>query len=419
MTRTSTNPLTGTGPGPAPGTSGPVAAREAMAARLESAGQLRPGPAREALLALRREVLIPQACVRRSAPGAEPPRWDLLDWTARTDRAELLDVLYGGASVLVQHDGEPLLGRDKGSAGRSDGRRSDPAGAFAHRRERVRDRLVAAQSQLPDGLRLLIVEGDRPLDLQSEYFERYSRRLLADHPRWTARQVRDAASRYVSPPEIAPHSAGAAVDLTLVDADGRELDMGTAMNATPEDNDGACFAGATNLAAAAKANRPVLTTAMTDAGLQPYPFEWWHALGQLTGHPDHRRAHQITLLAVEAAGLPHLYPDAGEPWQPAALYAATHAESGMGRLGPLLQRVGKTLLAVPDAYVSTVVDVSPWAAVKWEAICAHRSEVARERPLPGLLARLPEAERDEIIRTESFTRLSPGPAPGDPHRLAV
>ncbi|MFE7453008.1 PIG-L deacetylase family protein [Streptomyces griseus] len=143
------------------------------------------------------------------------------------------------------------------------------------------------------------------------------------------------------------------------------------------------------------------------------------ALGQLTGHPDHRRAHQITLLAVEAAGLPHLYPDAGEPWQPSALYAATHSESGMGQLGSLLQSVGKTLLAVPDAYVSTVVDVSPWAAVKWKAICAHRSEVARERPLPGLLARMPKAERDEIIRTESFTRLSPGPAPGDPHRLAA
>lgn len=57
------------------------------------------------------------------------------------------------------------------------------------------------------------------------------------------------------------------------------------------------------------------------------------ALGQLTGHPDHRRAHQVTLLAMEAAGLPHLYPDAGEPWQAAALYAATHSESGMGRLG--------------------------------------------------------------------------------------
>ncbi|MEU2226722.1 PIG-L family deacetylase [Streptomyces sp. NPDC018347] len=141
------------------------------------------------------------------------------------------------------------------------------------------------------------------------------------------------------------------------------------------------------------------------------------ALGQLTGHPDHRRAHQITLLAVEAAGLPHLHPDAGEPWQPAALYAATHSRSGVGRLGPLLQSVGKTLLTVPEAYVTTTVDVSPWAAVKMEAILAHRSEAARERPLPGLLARLPEPERDEIISTEYFTRLTPGPAPGDPHRL--
>ncbi|MET9930114.1 MULTISPECIES: hypothetical protein [unclassified Streptomyces] len=81
--------------------------------------------------------------------------------------------------------------------------------------------------------------------------------------------------------------------------------------------------------------------------------------------------------------------------------------------------VGKAVLAVPDTYVSTVVDVSPWAEVKWAAILAHRGEVARERPPPGLLARLPGDERDEIIRTESFTRLTPGPVPGDPHRLSA
>ncbi|MFK0017318.1 PIG-L deacetylase family protein [Streptomyces sp. NPDC091027] len=143
------------------------------------------------------------------------------------------------------------------------------------------------------------------------------------------------------------------------------------------------------------------------------------AMGQLTGHPDHRRAHQITVLAFGAAGLPHLYPDAGEPWQPGALYAATHSESGMGRLGPLLQSVGKTLLAVPDSYVTATVDVSPWAAVKWAAICAHRSEAARPRPLPGLLARLPEPERNEIISTEQFTRVCLGPVPGDPHKLVA
>lgn len=93
----------------------PAAARAAMVARLEEEGSLRPGPVRDALLALPREVLMPQAYVRRSAPGKEPPRWDLLDWSAPQDRPELLGLLYGGASVLVQHDGEPLLGRARGT----------------------------------------------------------------------------------------------------------------------------------------------------------------------------------------------------------------------------------------------------------------------------------------------------------------
>ncbi|OEJ29915.1 protein-L-isoaspartate O-methyltransferase [Streptomyces agglomeratus] len=86
-----------------------------MVARLEKEGSLRPGPVRDALLALPREVLMPQAYVRRSGPGEEPPRWDLLDWSAPQDRPELLGLLYGGASVLVQHDGEPLLGRARGT----------------------------------------------------------------------------------------------------------------------------------------------------------------------------------------------------------------------------------------------------------------------------------------------------------------
>ncbi|MFI2415171.1 PIG-L deacetylase family protein [Streptomyces sp. NPDC018947] len=33
-------------------------------------------------------------------------------------------------------------------------------------------------------------------------------------------------------------------------------------------------------------------------------------LGQLTGHPDHRRTHQVALLAVEAAAVAQLCPEA-------------------------------------------------------------------------------------------------------------
>ncbi len=143
------------------------------------------------------------------------------------------------------------------------------------------------------------------------------------------------------------------------------------------------------------------------------------ALGQLTGHPDHRRTHQAALLAAQDAGLPHLHPAAGKPWQPRAVYCATHPESGVGELGPLLESVGKAALAVPDAYATTTVDVSPWLEQKWRAILAHRGEVARERPLPGILARLPEADRTQIIQTEYFTRLTPGPTKGDSAALSI
>ncbi|MEV8463118.1 MULTISPECIES: PIG-L deacetylase family protein [Streptomyces] len=137
------------------------------------------------------------------------------------------------------------------------------------------------------------------------------------------------------------------------------------------------------------------------------------AVGQLTGHLDHVRTHQITLLAVEAAGLAHLYPEAGPPWQPTALYAATHPESGVGPLRSLLEGVGKKVLTVPDSYVTTSVDVTPWADVKWAAILAHRGEVARERPLPGILARPPKPTAPRSSRSST----SPASAPPNEGRL--
>jgi protein-L-isoaspartate(D-aspartate) O-methyltransferase len=85
-----------------------------MVARLEESGELGPGPVHEALLALPRQILMPQAYARRSAPDEDPPRWDLLDWSRPSDRDELLERLHSGDSVAIQHDGEPILGRAAG-----------------------------------------------------------------------------------------------------------------------------------------------------------------------------------------------------------------------------------------------------------------------------------------------------------------
>ncbi|MFE5814981.1 M15 family metallopeptidase [Streptomyces sp. NPDC056479] len=180
------------------------------------------------------------------------------------------------AAIPVVDCGEKLVDVRLREAIAVDRRRDDRVGAFAHLREGVLARLLKAQELLPDGVRLLFVEGYRPPGLQRFYFEQYADELRADNPGWSAERVREAASRYVSPPEIAPHSAGAAVDLTLMSDDGQELDMGTRVNASPEESDGACYTDARAIGPQAHDNRRMLGNALTAAGLVNYPTEWWH-----------------------------------------------------------------------------------------------------------------------------------------------
>lgn len=180
------------------------------------------------------------------------------------------------AAVPVSESGERLVDVRRDGSLLVDTRKQDPADAFAYLREGVLERLIKAQATLPQGLRLLFVEGYRPPSLQREYFEEYSGQLRAANPGWSAEQIHSAASRYVSPPDIAPHSAGAAVDLTLADAEGQELDLGTRMNADPEESEGACYTHAANISEEARANRKLLGAVLTAAGLVNYPTEWWH-----------------------------------------------------------------------------------------------------------------------------------------------
>ncbi|QEV09544.1 M15 family metallopeptidase [Streptomyces prasinus] len=179
------------------------------------------------------------------------------------------------AAIPVRECGERLVDvRAHGMA--ADDRKGDATGAYAHVRQGVLTRLLHARSLLPTGVRLLFVEGFRPPDLQRRYFEEYSDELARAHPDWRATELREAASRFVSPPEIAPHSAGAAVDVTLTDRQGRELDMGTRVNASPEESGGACYTDAPGLGDRARTNRAVLGGALSAAGLVNYGTEWWH-----------------------------------------------------------------------------------------------------------------------------------------------
>jgi len=172
--------------------------------------------------------------------------------------------------------GEPLSHVRACPGVRLDTRRSDDEQAYALLRSGLLERLGQAQAALPAGLHLLVVEGYRPLALQQAYFTGYSDWLRGEHPDWSSATVATMASRYIAPPEVAPHTAGAAVDLTLCDAAGVELDMGAAVNATPEDSEGACYFAAASVTGVARANRDLLARVLGGAGLVNYPTEWWH-----------------------------------------------------------------------------------------------------------------------------------------------
>jgi D-alanyl-D-alanine dipeptidase len=125
------------------------------------------------------------------------------------------------AGVRVDEVGEPLVdARACAHPCVRVGAPRDATGAFAHVRAGVLDRLARAAEALPGGLELLLVEGFRPPALQRRHFDAYREELAGANPGWSPQQLRTAASRYVSPPEVAPHTAGAAVDVTLCDTSG-------------------------------------------------------------------------------------------------------------------------------------------------------------------------------------------------------
>ncbi|MFI9722818.1 M15 family metallopeptidase [Streptomyces sp. NPDC052396] len=180
------------------------------------------------------------------------------------------------AAIPVMESAERLVTLADHDRLRLDRRLADPAGAFSFVREGLVSRLLRAQHLLPDGIQLLIVEAYRPPELQVRYYSEYCAELRAANPQWTVEYLHAEASRSLAPPEIAPHTCGAAVDLTLCTASGEELPMGTQVNVSPDQCDGACFTDAPNLSKEARSHRNLLVRVMTEAGFVNYVTEWWH-----------------------------------------------------------------------------------------------------------------------------------------------
>jgi D-alanyl-D-alanine dipeptidase len=143
-------------------------------------------------------------------------------------------------------------------------------------RSELATRLQSARAALPSGIYLRVVEGYRPARRQQAIIERYSAEIRAARPGIGEPELHILTSRYVAPLAVAPHVAGAAADVTLVDSCGQELDLGTPIDATPEQSGGRCYFAADGISREARINRDLLARVLCREGLVNYPTEWWH-----------------------------------------------------------------------------------------------------------------------------------------------
>src|SRR5262245_59341078 len=126
------------------------------------------------------------------------------------------------------------------------------------------------------------------------------------------------------------------------------------------------------------------------------------------GHPDHIRAHQITMAAFDAAGDPARWPEAGAAWRPAKLYYTAVARSALKNLGRLLSEAGikapfgeggrEPEIGVADELITTQIDVSAQVERKRQALMAHATQMGPE----VFFARMPPALFHQVFARESF-----------------
>lgn len=94
-----------------------------------------------------------------------------------------------------------------------------------------------------------------------------------EHSLLWERTYRIWAEPSADPATPPPHSTGAALDLTLADAEGLDVPMGSPIDENSDRSNPDYFAGRDVIA---HANRQLLLQVMGMAGFRRHPIEWWH-----------------------------------------------------------------------------------------------------------------------------------------------
>lgn len=153
---------------------------------------------------------------------------------------------------------------------------SDSATLFL--RKSVADKLKRIQEQFKD-ITFKIWDSWRSRETQNHIFQIACQALQAEHPGWNDEKLRFEVEVYVTdatnPKIIPPHATGGAVDLTIVDSDGREFNMGTGFDHIGPEAQMYYFDNIKPIDEIS-ANRRLLRKAMLEEDFSFYNEEWWH-----------------------------------------------------------------------------------------------------------------------------------------------
>jgi zinc D-Ala-D-Ala dipeptidase len=181
--------------------------------------------------------------------------------------------------IVAVENGEPFVDMANDRSILVDGSRSQIGNMtewFACVRSGVYRRLLEAQRQLPSHLCFVVKEGFRPISLQTKYYHEYLASIKAIRPQLSAEELVLEVSKYVAPPEVAPHSTGGAVDIALSLRSGEVVDMGSNFKADPADSQNTCYFDAQNISTECRKYRNLLKECMESVDFVNYPTEWWH-----------------------------------------------------------------------------------------------------------------------------------------------
>lgn len=145
-------------------------------------------------------------------------------------------------------------------------------------REKVYQMLLKVLVLLPTGYGIKIYDAWRPFEVQRFLYDEWVHKLIAEND-LDSETAEKRARQFVSAPGKDPqkpfvHATGGAIDLTIIDSDKKELDMGTSFDDFSSLAHTDSFENSDN--EEVKNNRRLLYSVMTNAGFTNYPSEWWH-----------------------------------------------------------------------------------------------------------------------------------------------